>query len=77
MRQYGTVKIHLAELIKKSGLTKGEVGRRALMERTQLNSYCNNKIARIDLDVIARLCTALHCKAEHLLEFIPEGEERE
>lgn len=67
----GYIKIHLAELIQKSGLTKGEVGRRAIMERTQLNSYCNNKVGRIDLDVIARLCTALDCKIEDMLEFIP------
>lgn len=72
MGQSGSIKIHLAELIRKSGLTKGEVGRRALMERTQLNSYCNNKVSRIDLDVIARLCTAVDCKVEDLLEFLPE-----
>lgn len=74
MRQFGCIRIHLAELIRKSGLTKGEVGRRAIMERTQLNSYCNNKVGRIDLDVIARLCTALDCKIGDLLEFIPEEE---
>lgn len=72
MRQFGFVKIHLAELIQKSGLKKAEVGRRALMERTQLNSYCYNRIGRIDLDVIARLCTALNCNVGELLEFIPE-----
>ena len=52
-----------------------EVGRRAIMERTQLNSYCNNKVTRIDLDVIARLCTALGCKVGDLLEFIPAEEQ--
>lgn len=76
MSQFGNITIHLAELIKKSGMTKGEVGRRAIMERTQLNSYCNNKVGRIDLDVIARLCTALNCKIEDLLEFIPGEEEQ-
>ena len=49
MRQFGYVTIHLAKLIKQSGLTKMEVGRRAIMERTQLNSYCNNKVTRIDV----------------------------
>lgn len=72
MRQFGHVTIHLAGLIQQSGLTKGEVGRRALMERTQLNSYCNNKVGRIDLDVIARLCTALDCQVADILEYIPE-----
>ena len=72
MRQFGHVTIHLARLIQQSGLTKGEVGRRALMERTQLNSYCNNKVGRIDLDVIARLCIALDCQVADILEYIPE-----
>ena len=40
--------------------------------RTQLNSYCNNKVGRIDLDVIARLCTALDCQVADILEYIPE-----
>ena len=44
-------------------------------QRTQLNHYCNNDIARLDIDVLARICTVLGCGIGDLLEFVPEGEE--
>ena len=44
------------------------------MQRTQINNYCNNSIARLDIDVLARICTVLDCKIEDLLEFVPNEE---
>ena len=41
------------------------------MQRTQLNSFCNNTITRLDVDVLARLCTVLECEIGDLLAFIP------
>ena len=43
--------------------------------RSQLNQYCNNAIARVYLVVVARLCTAPDCKIEDILEFIPADSE--
>lgn len=39
----------------------GNLSQRAEMQRAQLNNYCNNTISRLDIDVLARLCTALEC----------------
>ena len=71
MWQYGKIHIKLDELLKKSGLSKNKLSHRAEMQRTQINRYCNNDVARLDIDVLARLCTVLDCKIEDLLEFIP------
>lgn len=71
MEQYGTVRIHLTELIEKRKISKNKVAHRAEMQRTQLNKYCNNQIARLDIDVLARLCTVLDCEIGELLEFVP------
>lgn len=71
MDSYGTIRINLDKLLEKSGMSKRKLGHRAEMERTQINNYCNNKITRLDTDVLARLCTALDCKIGDLLEFIP------
>lgn len=75
MNRYGTIKINLATLIKESGLSKNKLSHLAEMERTQINRYCNNKVTRLDIDVLARLCTALDCKIGDLLEFVPAGTE--
>lgn len=71
MEKYGTVKINLAKLIEESGISKNKLSQRAEMQRTQLNRYCNNTIARLDIDVLARLCTMLGCEIGDLLEFVP------
>lgn len=47
------------------------------MQRTQLNLYCSNKVTRLDTAVLARLCTALDCRIEDLLEFVPASEDTE
>ena len=71
MEEYGTIHIKVDELIKKAGISKNKLSQRAEMQRTQLNRYCNNEITRLDIDVLARLCTILECEIGDLLEFIP------
>ena len=69
---HGAIIIHLAELIKKSGMSKNKFTQYAQMEHTQVNNYCNNKVARVDLDVLARICSTLDCTIGELLESVPE-----
>ena len=71
MGEYGTIRIKLDELIQKSGISKNKLSHRAEMQRTQINNYCNNKVTRMDTDVLARICTVLDCQISDLLEFVP------
>lgn len=71
MDNYGTIHIKLDELIKKAGISKNKLSHRAEMQRSQINNYCNNEITRLDIDVLARICTVLNCEIGDLLEFIP------
>lgn len=68
---YGYVRIKLDELIEKQGISKNKLAHRAEMQRTQLNQYCRGSVTRLDTAVLARLCCALDCKIEDLLEYIP------
>lgn len=71
MERYGTVRINVAKIIEEKGISKNKLSQRAEMQRTQLNNYCNNKISRLDIDVLGRLCTVLECEISDLLEFVP------
>ena len=71
MEEYGTIRIKLDELIAKAGISKNKLSHRAEMQRTQINNYCNNQITRLDIDVLARICTVLNCTISDLLEFVP------
>ena len=75
MEQYGAIRIKLDELIKEKGISKNKLSHRAEMQRTQINNYCNNRITRLDTDVLARLCTVLECSIGDLLEFVPLDKE--
>ena len=70
MQEYGNINIKLKELLKERGLSKNKLSHKAEMQRTQINNYCNNKITRLDTDVLARICTALECEISDLLEFV-------
>ena len=76
MERFGTIKINLAKLIEDRGISKNKLGQRAEMQRTQINHYCNNTITRLDIDVLARLCTVLECEIGDLLEFVPPKHEQ-
>lgn len=75
LERFGEIKIHLAELIAERDISKNKLSQRAEMQRTQLNNYCNNSITRLDVDVLARLCTVLECDIGDILEFIPPRKE--
>ena len=77
MSEHGTVKIKLDELIKKSGISKNKLSHRAEMQRTQINNYCKNEITRLDIDVLARICSVLDCKIEDLLEYVPAEQDKD
>ena len=73
-QDFGHIKIKVNELIEAKGISKNKLAHRAEMQRSQLNQYCNNEITRLDTAVLARLCTALDCKIEDILEFIPSDD---
>lgn len=75
MESSGTIRIKLDELIQQSGISKNKLSHRAEMQRTQINNFCSNKITRLDIDVLARICAVFNCQISDLLEYIPPENE--
>ena len=71
MNEFGTIKIKLEEMLKVRGMSKNKLSHKAEMQRTQINNFCKNEITRLDTDVLARICYALDCKLDDILEYIP------
>jgi len=69
--EYGTIRIKLEELLENEGMSKNKLSHKAEMQRTQINNYCKNEISRLDIDVLARICTVFDCSIGDLLEFVP------
>lgn len=75
MKHYGTIHIKLKELLDHSGISRTKLCQWAELQPTQLNRYYNGTVTRLDIDVLARICTVLNCKIEDLIEFVPTEEE--
>lgn len=69
--EFGTIKIHLTELMQERNISINKLSFRAEMQRTQLKKYCKNEIQRLDIAVLSRLCYALKCDLHDLIEYIP------
>lgn len=60
--------IDLEDLLKRKNISKNQVCKNCNLQRTQLNNYCKNKIMRIDLSILARLCEYLDCTPNDILK---------
>ena len=69
--EFGTIELHLDELMKERNISINKLSFRAEMQRTQLKKYCRNEVQRVDLSVLARLCYALDCDITDIITYIP------
>lgn len=49
-------------------ISKNKLEKEANLQRTQPISYCNNKVKRIDLETIAKICYVLECDSDDIVE---------
>lgn len=71
MNNFGHVSLNLEEVIKERGMSKTQLSYKAEISHTQINRFCKNDVARIDLNTIARLCYVLNCDITDLLKYEP------
>lgn len=69
--EFGSIHLKLEEIMKNQNISINKLAFRSEMQRTQLKAYRDNKIQRVDLAVLARLCFALNCDLHDLIEYIP------
>lgn len=74
--EFGTIKLHLKELMEERNLSLTKLSFRAEMQRTQLKHYYDEDIQRLDMAVLSRLCYALNCTLNDLVEYIPPAESK-
>lgn len=69
MEDYGKVIFRIDQVLEEKNISKNKLEKEANLQRTQLNSYCNNKVKRIDLVTIAKICYVLNCKIEDIMMY--------
>lgn len=69
MQDFGKIIFKIDKVLEEKNISKNKLEKEANLQRTQLNSYCNNKVKRIDLETIAKICCVLDCKVEDIVEY--------
>ena len=69
MQDFGKVVFKIGQVLENKNISKNKLEKEARLQRTQLNSYCNNKVKRIDLETIAKICHVLDCRIEDIMEY--------
>ncbi|OXZ41490.1 transcriptional regulator [Finegoldia magna] len=69
MQNFGKIIFKIDKVLEEKNISKNKLEKEANLQRTQLNSYCNNKVKRIDLETIAKICCVLECKVEDIVEY--------
>ena len=69
MQDFGKVIFKIDKLLEEKNISKNKLEKEANIQRTQLNSYCNNKVKRVDLATLAKLCYVLDCGIEDIMEY--------
>ena len=70
MQDFGRIIFKIDEVLEEKNISKNKLEKEANLQRTQLNSYCNNKVKRLDLVTIAKICYVLDCKIEDIMEYV-------
>ena len=68
----GRIVLTIEEYRLKRGSSKNKIVLGADVQRTQLQKYCQNRVARVDLGVLARLCDYLQCDLSDLMHYEKE-----
>lgn len=69
--EWGYFKIILDEYLKSRGIGRNKLAAMANLQKTQLLAYCRNKVQRLDLNVLARICLVLECTIDDIIQYVP------
>lgn len=63
-----SIRINLDHLLQKRGITRYELSKRTGIGFQTIDNYYKNKVVRYDSYLLLKICTALGCGIEELIE---------
>lgn len=69
IKDYGKATIQLKKIIDKKIISRNKLCNMIATNYDLVNRYYNNKVIRIDLDIIARMCYVLECDISDLIKY--------
>ena len=69
LKNYGKININLKQIIDSKKISRSKLSNMVALSYDLINRYYNNKVNRVDLDVIARFCYVLNCNISDILVY--------
>lgn len=71
IQEYGHIKVKLAELLDKRGITRNKLSTLTGTKYDIINRYYKaENINMVDIDLFAKICCVLNCNISDLLEYV-------
>ena len=69
IKDYGKINIKLKQFLDEKNIKRSNLALAIKTRFEVINKWYNNDVERLDLDVLARICYVLNCKAEDIIEY--------
>ena len=71
LKNYGKFIINLAPIMSEKKMSKNKLCNLTGLKFNALQRYYKNTLKRVDLDILARICSALECNISDIIKYIP------
>ena len=75
MKDFGRVDVVLDDYLKKHKISRSSLTRNTELQYSQILRYCKNDVQKMDLSILAKLCTVLDCNIDDLLRLTKRKKE--
>ena len=72
---YGHVELKLKEVMDARGITRNQLAKLIDARFEVVGKLYKGEVEKMDLDILARICYALDCTAEDIIQYIPGEKE--
>lgn len=71
----GKIILKLDKVLQEKNMSTSKLSREARIQFKQAKNYRENNMQKVDLVILAKICFALGCDINDIMEYIPPNEE--